>query len=139
MHGRSRGWLAFGLGAGAVLWALGLVVAAFLVPAYAGDECQASPGGATVCGSLPSQTLFAANGWWVIEVLVGVVAVAALAFWALHLRCASGTPGAKGAAVFLIALLALFAVAGSASIGLFVFPLVLLLIASAALTPEPSK
>jgi len=122
-----------------VLWALGLLVAALLVPVYAGEECQASPGRATVCGSLPSQTLFAANGWRVVEVLAGVVAVAALTFWALHLRCASRTPGAKAAAFFLIALLALVAVAASASIGLFVFPLVLLLIASAALTPEPSK
>jgi hypothetical protein len=32
VDGRARGWLAFGLGAGAVLWALGLVLAAFHVP-----------------------------------------------------------------------------------------------------------
>ena len=139
MYGRTRGWLAFGLGAGAVLWALGLVLAAFVLPAYAGEGCQASPDGATVCGSLPSQTLFAANGWFVVEVLLGVVAVAALAFRALHLHCASGTRGAKFAAVFFIVVLAFFAFLGSASIGLFVFPLVLLLIASAALTPKPSK
>ena len=123
MDGRTRGWLAFGLGAGAMLWAIALVVAAFVVPTYSGEGCQSGPGDSTVCGSLPSQTLFAANGWWVVELLLGVVAVAALAFWA------------QSAAVFLIVLLAIFAIVGSASIGLFVFPLVLLLIASATLTP----
>jgi hypothetical protein len=124
MDGRTRGWLAFGLGAGAMLWAIALVVAAFVVPTYSGDGCQSGPGDSTVCGSLPSQTLFAANGWWVVELLLGVVAVAALAFWA------------QSAAVFLIVLLAIFAIVGSASIGLFLFPLVLLLIASATLTPS---
>ena len=123
MDGRRRGWLAFGLGAGAMLWAIALVVAAFVVPTYSGEGCQSGPGDSTVCGSLPSQTLFAANGWWVVELLLGVVAVAALAFWA------------QSAAVFLIVLLAIFAIVGSASIGLFLFPLVLLLIASATLTP----
>jgi hypothetical protein len=123
MDGRTRGWLAFGLGAGAMLWAIALVVAAFVVPTYSGEGCQSGPGDSTVCGSLPSQTLFAANGWWVVELLLGVVAVAALAFWA------------QSAAVFLIVLLAIFAIVGSASIGLFLFPLVLLLIASATLTP----
>jgi len=124
MDGRTRGWLAFGLGAGAMLWAIALVVAAFVVPTYSGEGCQSGPGDSTVCGSLPSQTLFAANGWWVVELLLGVVAVAALAFWA------------QSAAVFLIVLLAIFAIVGSASIGLFLFPLVLLLIASATLTPS---
>ena len=106
-----------------MLWAIALVVAAFVVPTYSGEGCQSGPGDSTVCGSLPSQTLFAANGWWVVELLLGVVAVAALAFWA------------QSAAVFLIVLLAIFAIVGSASIGLFLFPLVLLLIASATLTP----
>jgi hypothetical protein len=32
MDGRTRGWLAFGLGAGAMLWAIALVVAAFVLP-----------------------------------------------------------------------------------------------------------
>jgi hypothetical protein len=33
VDGKRRGWLAFGLGGGAVLWSLGLVLAAFVVPA----------------------------------------------------------------------------------------------------------
>jgi hypothetical protein len=79
------------------------------------------------------------NGWWVIELLLGVAVVVALAVWALHLHCASRSSGARQAAVFLIVLLTFFALVSSASIGLFVFPLVLLLIASAALTPELFK
>lgn len=99
MDGRTRGWLAFGLGAGAVLWALGLVLAAFLVPAYAGERCQASPGSPPVCGSLPSESLFAVNGWWVVELLLGLVVVAAVAFWALHVYCATGARSAQRAAL----------------------------------------
>jgi MYXO-CTERM domain-containing protein len=131
--------LAFGLGAGAVLWALALVLAAFLVPVYAGEECQASPGRESACGTLPSQTLFAVNGWWVVELLAGVTVVAAVAFWALHVSCATGSRSAQRAAVALIVLLGAFAIVSSLSIGFVVVPLVALLIASAALTPEPSK
>ena len=139
VNGGTRGRLAFGLGAGAVLWALGLVLAAFLVPAYAGEGCQASSDGGGVCAPLPSETLFAVNGWRVVELLLGVVALAAVAFWALHVYCATGARTAQRAAVGLIVLLGAFAIVGSLSIGFFVLPLVVLLIASAALTPEPSK
>jgi hypothetical protein len=136
MDGRTRGWLAFGLGAGAVVWALALVLGAFLVPAYGGDTCEASPGSPTVCGSLPPQTLFAVNGWWVVELLLGVVAITALAFWALHVYCATGARRAHSAAIWLIALLAIFSIVSGFSIGFYVVPAALLLFASAALTPE---
>lgn len=139
MNGRARGRLAFGLGAGAVVWALALVLAAFVVPAYSGEGCHASFGGTTACGPLPAQTLYAVNGWWIVELLLGVAAVAALAFWALHVYCATGADTAKGAAVFFIVVLAIVAVVSSFSIGPFVLPMLLLLIASAALTPEPSE
>ena len=139
MDGRTRGWLAFGLGAGAVVWALALVLGAFLVPAYGGRSCEASSGAATVCGSIRSQTLFAVNGWWVVELLLGVVAVTALAFWALHVYCATGARRAHSAAVWLIAVLAIFSIVSGFSIGLYVVPAALLLFASAALTPERAQ
>ena len=122
-----------------MLWAIALVLAAFVVPAYSGEGCQASPGGTTVCGALPPQTLYAVNGWWIVELLLVVAAVAALAFWALHVYCASGAGSAMHAAVFFIVVLAIVAVMSSFSIGPFVLPMLLLLIASAALTPEPSE
>ena len=138
MHS-ARGWLAFGLGSAALLWSFVLLLAAFVFPAYSGEGCQAPPNGATACGALPSETLFAVNGWWVVELLVGVIAVTALAFWALHLYCARGAQRALGAAAFFIGLLAIFSFLTGFSIGLYVVPVVLLLIVSAAVTPEPAK
>lgn len=132
-----RGRLAFGIGTGALAWSLGLLLAAFFLPAYEGERCDASPVAAPVCARLPSQTLFAANGWWVIELLLGVTAVAALALWALHVRCSSGSGVASTVAACCIVALAVFSVMTGLSIGLFVLPVALLLLASAALTPSP--
>ncbi|MGZ4257066.1 MAG: hypothetical protein ACXVRE_04805, partial [Gaiellaceae bacterium] len=98
-----RGWLAFGLAASAVGWALALVAASFVAPAYQGSEC--GPGGA--CTS-SSATLFAVNGWWVVELLGGVVLVTALAFWALHRRCAGGSQRTAELATWCIVVLAAF-------------------------------
>ena len=139
MGDRTRGWLAFGLGGGAVLWSLGLLLTAFVAPAYSGEGCQSGPGGSTVCGSLPSETLYAVNGWWVVELLLAVALVTALAFWALHVYCVTGRPSVMRAAGICIGALGFFAFVSGFSIGLFVFPAVLLLVASAALTPAPSK
>jgi len=125
-----RGWLAFGLAASAVGWALTLVAAAFLAPAYQGEDC--GPGG--VCTS-SSSTLFAVNGWWIVELLAGVVLVAMLAFWGLHRRCASGSRRAAQLATSCTVLLAAFSVVTGFSIGLLVLPVAVLLVASAALVP----
>jgi hypothetical protein len=133
-----RGWAAFGFGAGAVAWALALVVAAFTVPAYSGEGCEAVPGAVPTCGPLPSQTLFAVNGWWVVELLLAVALVAAIALWALHMRCSRRSTGATTAATCCIVGLAAFSIVTGFSIGLFVLPVVLLLTASAWLTP-PSE
>ena len=137
MNVSARGWLAFALGGGAVLWSCGLVLAAFVMPAYSGEGCQSGVDGSTVCGSLPAQTLFAVNGWWVVELLLGVALVTALAFWALHVYCVTGKPMVMRAAGICIGALGLFAFVSGFSIGLFVFPAVLLLIVSAVLTPSP--
>lgn len=132
---KARGWAAFALGAGAVAWALALIAAAFVVPAYRGEGCQVVPGGAPACGSLPSRTLFDVNGWWVVELLMAVAFVAAMALWALHVRCARRSALAATAATCCIVGLAVFSFVTGFSIGLFVVPVVLLLTASAWLTP----
>jgi hypothetical protein len=132
---KARGWIAFGLGAGAVGWTLALVVAAFTVPSYSGESCQATPGAPPTCSSARSQTLFAVNGWWVVELLFGVMLLAAVALWALHVRCSKRSAGATTAATCCIIALAAFSVVTGLSIGLFVLPVVILLAASAALTP----
>ena len=135
MTANARGWSAFGLGAGAVAWSLALVAAAFTVPAYSGEGCQVVPGGDPSCGPLPSQTLFDVNGWWVVELLLAVAFVAFIALWALHVRCSRRSASATTAATCCILALAAFSVVTGLSIGPFVLPVVLLLIASSWLTP----
>ena len=127
---RSRGRLAVGLGAAAVGWALLLVAAAFVVPAYGGETCGS--GGCTSSGS----TLFAENGWLVVELLGGVVLVAALAFYALHVVCSKGSELAGRLALGCILALAAVAFVSAASVGLFVIPVVLLLAVSTGYTPR---
>ena len=129
-----RGWLAFGLAASAVGWALALVAASFVAPAYQGSEC--GPGGD--CTS-SSATLFAVNGWWVVELLGGVALVTTLAFWALHRRCATESQTAATVATSCIVLLTAFSWLTGFSIGFFVFPVVLLLTASAVLVPTSGR
>ena len=136
MHARARGRLAFGFGAGAVVWSLGLVLAAMVVPAYSGESCELRADGALMCSSTTSQTLVGANGWFVVELLLAVVLVAAVVIWLLHVRCSTGSERALTAAVCCMFALAVFAYLTGFSIGLFVFPVVLLLIASAVLTPS---
>jgi hypothetical protein len=131
MSTKRRGWLAFGLAGAAFGWALMLVPAAFTLPAYQGSECGS--GGCTSTSSTP----FAVNGWWEVELLVGVSIVAATTLVALHLRCARGSPSAATVAWLGIALLAFFSFLSSASIGLLVFPTVLLLVCSLIATPAP--
>jgi hypothetical protein len=130
-----RGWIAFGLGAAAFLWTVALVAAAFTVPAYSGESCHAAPGASPSCGPAPSQTLFGVNGWWIVELLLGVALVAGVALWALHVRCSRESAVASWVATCCIVALAFFAVITGLSIGLFVLPVVVLLIASRRLTP----
>jgi hypothetical protein len=128
--GKNRRRLAFGLAAAAVGWAVVLVASAFFFPAYAGRTC--GTGGCTSTSS----TLFAQNGWSVVELLLGVVAVAAIGLDALHVVCARGSDRAAKAATWCVALLGALAVVSAASVGLLVLPVAILLLASAMLTPQ---
>jgi hypothetical protein len=126
--GINRGRVAFGLGASAVGWALLLVAAAFVFPAYHGETCGS--GGCTSTSS----TLYAENGWWVVALLGGIAVVAAGAFYELHLVCSRASERAATFAKTSTVVVVLFAVVSAASIGLFVFPVALFLAASTALT-----
>jgi hypothetical protein len=118
---------------------MALVAAAFVVPAYSGETCRSLPGSDQTCGPAPSQTLFAVNGWWVVELLAAVALVTALAFYALHVVCAKGSDAAAGVATVCIVALLLFSFVTGFSIGLFVFPAAVLLAASAWLIPEGGR
>jgi hypothetical protein len=132
---RIRGWIAFGLGAGAVAWAGALVIGAFVLPAYSGESCQATPGAPPIC-TASSQTEFAVNGWSVVELLGGVAFVAAIAFFALHRVCAGQSDAAAKVATCCIVVLAAFSWVTGLSIGPLVLPVVILLTASAWLVPR---
>jgi hypothetical protein len=138
MSETQRGRLAFGLGAAAVTWALLLVAGAFALPAYQGGSCEMTPGGAPNCGPAASQTLVAVNGWWVVELLLGVALVAGITLVALHVRCSTGGTFPTVVATVAITALAVFSLATGFSIGIFVLPVALLLFASARLTPRGS-
>ena len=131
--GNNRGRVAFGLGAAAVGWALLLIASAFLVPAYGGESC--GPGGCTSTSS----TLFAENGWWVVEVLGAVTLVAAIGFYALHLVCANESETAARIAIGCTILLAVFSILSGFSIGLFVLPIPLLLAGSWSAMPRAPR
>jgi hypothetical protein len=126
-----RGRIAFSLGAAAVGWAFFLVSAAFWFPAYAGEDCEFNGG----CTS-SSATLFSVNGWWVVELLAAVALVTALAFYALHAVCSRQSQSAALLATLCIVALAGFAVVTGFSIGLFVLPIALLLLASRRAMPS---
>jgi hypothetical protein len=128
--------MAFGLGAGGVAWAGALVIGALVLPAYSGESCRATPNGPPVCGPAPSQTEFAVNGWWIVELLGAVALVAALAFFALHLVCARQSDAAATVATCCIVALAAFSFVTGLSIGPLVLPVVILLTASAWLVPR---
>jgi hypothetical protein len=130
----SRGRVAFGLGAAAVGWALLLVASAFFVPTYSGEKCQ-SGGGCTSTSS----TLFAENGWWVVELLLAVTVVAAVAFYALHVVCSKESETAATIAVSCTVLLAVFSFLTGFSIGLLVLPIPLLLAASRSVMPRSPR
>ena len=136
MSVKLRGWLAFALGLGAVLWAVGLVVGAFTLPAYRGEACHLAPGGPAFCRET-SQTLFAVAGWWSVKLLLAVLLVAAVGLWALHVRCSRRSASAAVLATACIVVLAAFSVVTGLSIGPFVLPIVIFLMASAVATPPP--
>jgi hypothetical protein len=121
---------AIGLASGSVLWGLALVAGAFVVPVYSGETASSS---GVIAHS--SATLVAVNGLWIAG-LVAVPAVLAVCAWlGLQRACAHGSRAGRVLAWACVALLAVFAVLGAASIGMFVLPAVLLLAAGARLTP----
>ena len=126
----NRGRLAFGLAAAAVGWALLLVASAFFFRAYSGETC-----GTAGCTST-SSTLFAENGWLVVLLLAGIAAIAAAGFYALHVVCARGSDRAAKVATWCAVVVLAFGIVGTASVGLLVLPVALLLGASAMLTPQ---
>jgi hypothetical protein len=126
----SNGRWAFGLTVTAFAWGAALVPAALLLPAYHGDAASSS--GAV---THTSATLVGENGFSVLGIVGLPAALALVAWFGLHRRCAGGSSRGAAAAWAAVAVLALLAVVGAASIGPYLLPPVLLLALAARLTP----
>jgi hypothetical protein len=111
----------------AALWSVGLLVAALTVPVYERVTLTAS-------GSMESSaTLVDENGGWVLMVVaIPLVVVAGIAL-ALERRRRVGRSGAGPFAWATCVVLLLFCLITGFSIGLFVLPIALTLVAACAL------
>jgi hypothetical protein len=104
----------------ALLWGTGLIAAALLVPVY---SSAGAPGSGTVTGG--SATLVGVNGWTALLVASAPLAGTAVAGYALWRR--AGTDGAGVLAWAVVALLAVFTLAGILTIGVLVLPVTIAL------------
>lgn len=118
----SDGWrLAVRLSVAALVWSLGLVLAALIAPVYS-TSSTSDVNGVT----LGSATLVQVNGAWVL-LLVGIpAAMSALVILAIRAR-RSGARWGGPLAWTAIGVLAIEAVVGIATIGLFILPVPILL------------
>lgn len=115
---------------GALMWSLGFAVWAYV--GVAGTECTGGATGET-CRSTP---LVQGIGRELLAVLAP--AIASLVVWVLlHRYCTRGEPLARGTAVALAALFAIFCLLAAASLGLLLLPIALLLVFAVAATAPP--
>jgi len=126
---RTRPW-GFFLTLGAFAWSALLLVAAVTVPVYS----SASSSGAAPPAS--DSTLVAVNGWPVLGVVAILLALTAIAWYALHAKCARGSTAGGAVAIAVTGVTCLFGLVSILSIGMFVLPVAGLLAAAVAATPS---
>jgi energy-converting hydrogenase Eha subunit B len=114
----------------ALAWSLALVAAVFVVPAYKGQMVSSTGEVANT-----TATLFDENGIRVVAVMAAPLVITLLAWFGLHRQCARGSRLGTLVAWSSVVLLAALAIVGSLSVGPFMLPVVLLLVAAARATP----
>jgi hypothetical protein len=125
-----RRWLlAVRLTAAAAVWSFGLVLAAVLVPAYAGDTT--SDGVAT----LSQLTLVQSQGGWALLLVAVPLAACAVVAAAMVHRRREDARWALPAAWSAIGVLGLIALLSITSVGAFMVPVIVLLVLSVRLAP----
>ena len=112
------GRLAFGLTVAGLFAAVTCFLALWLLPGSSGA------------------TLRETEGDRILGLAAFPVAVALVAWAGLHATCARGSVAGRVAAAVAVGLLALLALAGMASIGMFMYPAAALLVAAVVLTPS---
>jgi hypothetical protein len=123
-----RRQLAIRLNVGALVWSAGLVVAALVVPAYDSSETSAGVDGVT----LTHATLVQVNGARALVVMAIPALVSAVALWAIRARRAGARWGAP-VAWASVTVLAAETVVGILTIGVFILPATVLLVAAVRL------
>jgi hypothetical protein len=130
---RRRWQLATRLTVGALIWSIGLVLAALLVGSYTGQTVSSEAG-----VTLTTRTFVQVNGLRAL-VLVVIPTVACLAvataLWHRHRRRA---PWGGPVAWTAIGVLTIEALLGIATVGLFMVPVIVLLVVSVRLVPGPA-
>jgi hypothetical protein len=128
----ARWRLAVRLTVAALVWSIGLIVAALLVPAYSGQTVTDSRG-----VTLTTATLVQVHGAraLIITAIPGVVSI--VVGFALCRRRATGPRWTGIVAWSMIAVLAIVALLGILSVGVFMLPVVVLLAISTRLVPGP--
>lgn len=130
----SHRWqLAIRLNVGALVWSAGLVVVALVVPVYGSSETSAGTDGVT----LTRATLVQVNGARALVLMAIPALVSAVALLAIRARRAGARWGAP-VAWAAVAVLAAETLVGILSIGVFILPATVLLVAAVRLTPGAS-
>jgi hypothetical protein len=120
--------------AAALVWSLGLVVAAVLVPAYGGQTVSDSRG-----LTLTSATLVQVNGAKVLIPVVIPAVTSLVVILSLRRRRTTGERWTEIVAWTAVGLLAVVALLGILSIGAFMIPVAVLLALSIRLVPPPQR
>ena len=136
---RSR-W-GFILSTAAVIWSVGLIAVAYLVPVYstgASVTSCASSGHCTTTQSRGGATLIDVNGPHVLYGLGFLIALTVVCWVGLHFR---GSSGSRVGTFFGWAAAGLMTVMAVVAFDLFAFvlPMALMMIAAAVTTPKPHR
>jgi hypothetical protein len=121
--GATRGWVAFGVATAAVVYAAAFTAWALTAPFYSSGE-----------------TILEVNPEVSVRIAIAIPLLVTSTVWLLlHLACRLDATRARTAAKTVAWLLVAFAVITGFSIGLFVLPCALMLVAAATLTPVESS
>jgi hypothetical protein len=127
----SRRWsLAIRLIAGALVWSIGLIIAALVIPAYR-TETSSPTNGVT----LTSSTLLQDNGVGALVLVVIPVLVSLIVLVAMRFRRRQDAAWSGRVAWTAIGVLAVESLLGIATIGAFMLPVAILLALSVRLVP----
>jgi|GEM_PF-6697213 len=131
---KRRRQFAFRLTVVALVWSIGLVLAAVLVPAYGGHTVSSGDG-----LTISKVTLVVDKGGWVLIPVALPALICVVVAFALRRRYRADGPASTMLAWAAIALLTALTAYLILSVGAYLVPVVILLAAAARLTPSPAQ